>query len=56
MNANQSISDAQLQKIKERISKEVNPKSKTESFTLLADSKLLQQTMFTFLVQKLLVV
>lgn len=45
MNANQSISDAQLQKIKERISKEVNPKSKTESFTLLADSKLLQQTM-----------
>jgi hypothetical protein len=45
MNANQSISDAQLQKIKERLSKEVNPKSKTESFTLLADSKLLQQTM-----------
>ena len=45
MNVSQSITDAQLQKIKERISKEVNPKSKTESFTLLADSKLLQQTM-----------
>jgi len=45
MNATPSITDAQLQKIKERISKEANPKGKTESFTLLADSKLIEQTM-----------
>jgi len=45
MEEKNSISDSQLQKIKERISKEVNPKSKTESFTLLADSKLIEQTM-----------
>ena len=45
MEEKNSISDSRLQKIKERISKEVNPKSKTKSFTLLADSKLLEQTM-----------
>lgn len=45
MEEKNSVSDAQLQKIKERISKEVNPKNPTEAFTLLADSKLLQQTM-----------
>jgi hypothetical protein len=45
MEQKNSISDAQLQKIKERVSKEANPKSETESFKLLANSKLLQQTM-----------
>ena len=45
MEPNQSMPDAQLEKIKTRISKEVNPKNKTEAFKLLADSKLLQQTM-----------
>ena len=45
MEEKNSISDAQLQKIKERISKEVNPKNTTEALTLLSDSKLLQQTM-----------
>jgi hypothetical protein len=45
MEEKNSISDSQLQKIKERISKEVNPKSKTVSVTLLADSKLIEQTM-----------
>ena len=42
MNANDTISDAQLQKIKERISKQVNPK---EALKLLSDSKVLQLTM-----------
>ena len=45
MEQKNSISAAQLQKIKDQISKETNPKSITESFTLLSDSKLLQQTM-----------
>ena len=42
-----SISDAQLQKIKEHMSKEANPKTQTESTKLLSDGKLLQQTMQT---------
>jgi hypothetical protein len=37
--------DAQLQEIKALISKEVNPKNPTEAFKLLADSKMLEQTM-----------
>ena len=45
MEANKSISDAQLHEIKDRISKKVNPKNQTESLKLLSDSKLLQQTM-----------
>jgi hypothetical protein len=45
MEEKNSISDSQLQKIKEHISKEANPKSETESVTLLADSKLIEQTM-----------
>ena len=45
MEANKSISDAQLHEIKVRISKKVNPKNQTESLKLLSDSKLLQQTM-----------
>ena len=45
METNNSITDAQLQEIKARISKEVNPKNLTESLILLNDSKLLLQTM-----------
>jgi hypothetical protein len=45
METNNSTSDAKLQEIKGRISKEANPKNPTESLKLLSDSKLLQQTM-----------
>jgi hypothetical protein len=37
--------DAQLQEIKVLISKETNPQNPTEAFKLLADSKILEQTM-----------
>ena len=42
---NQSMPDAQLQEIKTRISKESNPQNPTEALKLLADSKMLEQTM-----------
>ena len=45
MNANQSITDAQLQSIKDRISKEANSKNATEFAKPALDSKSLQQTM-----------
>lgn len=45
METNKSMSDAQLQEIKDRISQKANPKNQTESLKLLSDSKLLQQTM-----------
>ena len=45
METNNSISDAQLHKIKDQISKETNPKNATETFALLTDGKLLQQKM-----------
>jgi hypothetical protein len=43
MDPNQSITDAQLQELKARISKEVNPQNKTEAIKLLADSKLIER-------------